>query len=124
MAREKEAERKSDEKPIEEQAREQTGQQQVRLRVDERNMGSCYANAFRTQGSAEEVILDFGMNLVAPTPQGQNQPEILFQISERVIMNYYSAKRLAITLSQLIRRHEEQFGELELDAAKRRKNAL
>jgi len=62
--------------------------------------------------------------LVAPTPQGQNQPEILFQISERVIMNYYSAKRLAITLSQLIRRHEEQFGELELDAAKRRKNAL
>jgi hypothetical protein len=39
-------------------------------------------------------------------------------------MNYYSAKRLAITLSQLIRRHEEQFGELELDVAKRRKNAL
>jgi len=112
------------EKPIEEQAREQTGQQQVRLRVDERTMGSCYANAFRTQGTAEEVILDFGMNLVAPSPQGQNQPEILFQISERVIMNYYSAKRLAITLSQLIRRHEEQFGELELDAAKRRKNAL
>lgn len=113
-------ERPAGEKPIEEQAREQTGQQQVRLRVDERNMGSCYANAFRTQGTAEEVILDFGMNLVAPSPQGQNQPEILFQISERVILNYYSAKRLAITLSQLIRRHEEQFGELELDAARRR----
>ena len=124
MARDKDVGRGSDEKPIEEQAREQTGQQQVRLRVDERNMGSCYANAFRTQGSAEEVILDFGMNLVAPSPQGQNQPEILFQISERVIMNYYSAKRLAITLSQLIRRHEEQFGELELDVAKRRKDTL
>jgi hypothetical protein len=36
-------------------------------------------------------------------------------------MNYYSAKRLAITLSQLIRRHEEQFGELEMDVNKRRK---
>jgi len=117
-------EKPAGEKPIEEQAREQTGQRQVRLRVDERNMGSCYANAFRTQGTAEEVILDFGMNLVAPSPQGQNQPEILFQISERVIMNYYSAKRLAITLSQLIRRHEEQFGELELDVAKRRKDTL
>ena len=113
------------EKPIEEQAREQTGQRQVQLRIDERNMQACYANAFRTNGTAEEVILDFGLNLMNPAvQQQQGQPEIIFQISERVIMNYYSAKRLAITLSQLIRRHEEQFGELELDVAKRRKNAL
>ena len=62
----------SDEKPIEEQAREQTGQQQVRLRVDERNMKSSYANAFRTNGTAEEVMLDFGLNLLHPAPQ---QPE-------------------------------------------------
>jgi len=112
----------SDEKPIEEQAREQTGQQQIRLRIDERNMQTCYANAFRTNGTAEEVILDFGLNLMNPTTPEQGQPEIVFQVSERVIMNYYSAKRLAITLSQLIRRHEEQFGELELDVAKRRKD--
>ena len=38
-----------------------------------------------------------------------------------MVMNYYSAKRLAITLSQLIRRHEDEFGELELDVSKRRK---
>jgi len=112
----------SDEKPIEEQAREQTGQQQIRLRIDERNMQTCYANAFRTNGTAEEVILDFGLNLMNPATPEQGQPEIVFQVSERVIMNYYSAKRLAITLSQLIRRHEEQFGELELDVAKRRKD--
>jgi len=112
----------SDEKPIEEQAREQTGQQQIRLRIDERNMQACYANAFRTNGTAEEVILDFGLNLMNPATPEQGQPEIVFQVSERVIMNYYSAKRLAITLSQLIRRHEEQFGELELDVAKRRKD--
>jgi hypothetical protein len=111
-----------DEKPIEEQAREQTGQQQIRLRIDERNMQACYANAFRTNGTAEEVILDFGLNLMNPATPEQGQPEIVFQVSERVIMNYYSAKRLAITLSQLIRRHEEQFGELELDVAKRRKD--
>jgi hypothetical protein len=37
-------------------------------------------------------------------------------------MNYYSVKRLAITLSQLICRHEEQFGELELDVQKHRKS--
>ena len=120
------------EKPIEEQAREQTGQRQVRLRIDERNMRSGYANAFRTNGTAEEVMLDFGLNLISPAtqqqaaeePEQKQQPEIIFQISERVILNYYSAKRLAITLSQLIRRHEDQFGQLELDVAKRRKNGL
>ncbi|HUT01183.1 MAG TPA: DUF3467 domain-containing protein [Phycisphaerae bacterium] len=107
-------------KPIEEQAREQTGQQQVQLRIDESTLQSTYANAFRTNGTAEEVILDFGLNLVAP-PVQQGQPQILFKVNQRVIMNYYSVKRLAITLSQLIRRHEEQFGEMELDVSKRRK---
>ena len=114
---------KREDKPIEEQVREQTGQQQVRLRVDEREMHTSYANAFRTNGTAEEVILDFGLNLMNPAAQ-QNQPEIIFKVNDRIIMNYYSAKRLAITLSQVIRRHEEQFGELELDVAKRRKDNL
>lgn len=125
MADEKESDSPAD-KPVEEQAREQTGRRQVRLRIDERNMRSAYANAFRTNGTAEEVMLDFGLNVVNPTAQQkpQDQPEIIFQINERVILNYYTAKRLAITLSQLIRRHEEQFGQLELDVAKRRKDGL
>ncbi len=106
---------------VETQAREQTGQQQVRLRVDEREMSTSYSNAFRTNGSADEVMLDFGLNVIMPVQEGQ-QPEILFKINDRVILNYYSAKRLAITLSQLIRRHEEQFGELKLNAADRRVN--
>ena len=50
--------------------------------------------------------------------------EIIFKINDRVILNYYSAKRLALTLSQLLRRHEEQFGDLELDVAKRRKDSV
>lgn len=134
------------EKPIEEQAREQTGQRQIRVGIDEREMKTSYANAFRTNGTAEEVMLDFGLNVVGPgaaqaaqAAQGAQgaqaaqparpadqpaQPDIIFRVSERIIMNYYSAKRLAITLSQLIRRHEEQFGELELDVAKRRKDGI
>ena len=113
-----------DENPIEEQAREQTGQRQIQIRVDERDMRTSYANAFRTNGTAEEVLLDFGLNLVGPAQQKQDRPEIVFRVNDRVIMNYYSAKRLAITLSQLIRRHEEQFGELEMDVAKRRKDGV
>ncbi len=109
-------------KHVEDQAREQTGQQQVQLRIDETGLQTTYANAFRTNGTAEEVILDFGLNLVGPPTQPQATPQILFKVNQRVVMNYYSVKRLAITLSQLIRRHEEQFGELELDVQKRRKS--
>jgi hypothetical protein len=110
----------------EDQAREQTGQQRVQLRIDERDLTTSYANAFRTNGTAEEVMLDFGFNQMLPAQQGQQQtegqdqtPQILFKINNRIIMNYYTAKRMAITLSQLIRRHEQQFGELELDVSKR-----
>ncbi len=108
-------------KPIEEQAREQTGQQ-VRLRMDERNMRTSYANAFRTNGTAEEVMVDFGLNLLGQPGADEKTPEIVFQVNERVVLNYYSAKRLAIALGQLIRRHEDQFGELELDVSKRAKS--
>lgn len=104
---------------VEQQAEQQTGQR-VRVRVDERDINSGYANAFRTNATAEEVILDFGLNSLNPSTQDQ-EPEITFGIKQRVIMNYYSAKRLAITLSQLIRNHEEQFGELELQVENRRK---
>ena len=97
---------------------------QVRLGVDERSMQTSYANAFRTNGTAEEVMLDFGLNLVNPAAQQESAPQVLFQVNNRIIMNYFSAKRLAITLSQLIHRHEDQFGELQLDVNKRRKDTL
>ncbi len=102
---------------VEQQAAEQTGQR-VQLRVDERQMATTYANAFRTNGTAEEVMIDFGLNI--PNPVQRDTPEIVFQVANRVIMNYFSAKRLALTLTQVIRRHEEQFGELEMDVSKRR----
>ena len=104
----------------EEQVRQQTGQQQVRLRIDERNLESTYCNAFRTHPTADEVMIDFGINVVNPAQQEGGQPEIVLQLKDRVFMNFYTAKRLAITLSQVIRRHEEAFGELELDVNKRR----
>ena len=96
------------------------GGQQLRLRVDERNMVSAYANGFRTNGTAEEIMIDFGLNVTVPQADQKAPQEMVFNVTNRVILNYYSAKRLAITLSQLIRRHEEQFGELELDVNKRR----
>lgn len=109
---------------VDKQAEEQTGQQ-VRLRLDQRNMTTSYANAFRTNATADEVILDIGLNQVIPAQPGadgkQVQAEILFDVSDRLILNYYTAKRLAITLGQIVRKHEDQFGELKLNVADRTK---
>lgn len=66
-------------------------------------------------------MLDFGLNLLAPPSKEGGQPDIILQVNERIILNYFQAKRLALALGQLITRHEQQFGELELDLSKRRK---
>jgi len=110
----------SSEKTIEEQGRDQTGQKQIRVRIDERNVQTSYVSGFRPVMTAEEVMLDFGLNLIRPTGNKDNPVEVVFQANNRLIMSYYSAKRLAIAVSQIVRRYEQQFGQIELNAAKRR----
>ncbi len=112
---------------VNQQAAEQTGQRQVRLRIDEREMRTSYTNAYRTNTTSEEVVIDFGMNLMTPAQQGgqegqgQSQGEILFKANDRIVMNYYTAKRLAMTMSQIVRQYEQRFGELKLNVNERAK---
>jgi hypothetical protein len=97
----------------------QGGQRQIRVHVDEAAVADVFANAFRTDASGEEIFLNFGINRLLPGAEEQG-PQVLFKPSVRVIMTYYTAKRLAIMLGQLLRDHEGQFGEIELDIDKRR----
>ncbi len=108
------------EKTIEEQARDQTGQQRLRVTVDERNLQTSYVSGFRPTMTAEEVMLDFGLNLIRPTGNKEHPIDLVFQANTRLIMSYYSAKRLALSLGQIVRQYEQQFGELELNAGRRR----
>ena len=88
-------------------------QQQVQLRIDESRMQTTYASTIRTSTTGDEVILDFGINLPTPTPD--NSPALLFSVGSRVVLNWRGAKRLAISLGQVIRQHEEQHGEIDLN---------
>ncbi len=92
-------------------------QQQVQLRIDESRMNTSYANTIRTSTTAEEVVLDFGINLPMPTPD--NQPALIFSVGSRVVMNWRGAKRLAISLGQIIRQYEERNGEIVLEQGNR-----
>ncbi len=88
------------------------GQQGVQVVLDEREMRTVFSNAYRIHTTAEEVVLDFGFNMANPNPQGTQQ-QLLFKVSDRVIMSYANVKRLTGSLTQLIRRYEQQFGELQ-----------
>jgi hypothetical protein len=109
-----------DEAPAEQPAPE-PGRQQVQLRIDQSRMETSYANQFRANATAEEVMLDFGMQTVGPPTGPEAQAQVLFQATQRIILSHYSAKRLALAMGQIVRQHEAQFGDLELDVAKRRK---
>jgi hypothetical protein len=105
---------------IEAQAAAQMGRPQVSIRIDESNLQTNYISGFRPSMGPEELVLDFGLNRTHATGNEDNPVEIVFQSSNRLIMSYYSAKRLAIAMSRVVRRYEEEFGEIELNAADRR----
>jgi hypothetical protein len=100
------------------------GQQGIQLIVDERESKTTYANAFRFHQTAEEIILDVGFNMPNPNP-GQLPPgtamQLLWKVTDRVIMNYPAAKRMLIQLSQLIKRYEQQFGEIPTQPQQQRR---
>jgi hypothetical protein len=88
--------------------------QQVQVILDERELKSMYSNAYRIHTSAEEVVIDLGFNMPNPNPQqgGAGGSQLLFKVTDRVIMSYSNAKRLANSLKALISRYEQQFGEI------------
>lgn len=90
---------------------QQPQQQSVQVLLDERELRTIYSNAYRIHTAAEEVVVDLGFNMANPNPQ-QGQQSLLFKVTDRVIMTYANAKRLAMSLSQLVKRYEQQFGEL------------
>jgi hypothetical protein len=96
------------------------GDQQVQVLLDERELRTVYSNAYRIHTAAEEVVVDLGFNMPNPNQQpGQNQ-QLLFKVTDRVVMSYANAKRLAASLQQLVKRYEQQFGELPAQPGQRR----
>jgi hypothetical protein len=60
------------------------------------------------------VILDLALN---PNPMGTSNQKL--KVTQRVILNHFTAKRLAALLTATVQRHEQAFGRLETDVRKR-----
>jgi len=89
-------------------------QQNQSITVNDSGVIACYANFCRVSSTPEELILDLGLN-----PQPYATGEVGIDVSQRIILNHFTAKRLLSALSMALQRHEQAFGVLETDVRKR-----
>lgn len=92
----------------------QQQQQQQRVQVDDSSAACSYANFCRVTGTPEELIIDFGLN-----SQPFGMPTEPVKITQRIVTNYFTAKRMLHALHLSVQRHEQAFGVLETDVQKR-----
>lgn len=83
--------------------------------VEAEGLAATYANFVRVSPSPEELVLDFALNSNLPGAG----PIVPIKISDRLVLNYFTAKRLWGGLGLALQRHEQTFGVLETDVNKR-----
>lgn len=88
------------------------------VEVDDSKTVACYANFCRVTGTPEELLIDFGLN---PQPVGVPTKPVV--VTQRIVTNLYTAKRLLNVLQRTIERHEATFGALETDVQMRVRRA-
>jgi hypothetical protein len=81
----------------------------MKVRWDNSNMHSAYANVANAAGTREEIVLIFGMNQA----WNAEEKEMTIQVSNRIVMSPYVAKRLAGLLNNVIKDYETKYGKLE-----------
>ncbi len=74
------------------------------------DMRSTYANVCNVSSTREEVIVLFGTNQAW---QG-NEAEVTVDLSDRIIMSPFAAKRLSMLLANVIAQYESRFGALDV----------
>lgn len=87
---------------------------QGQLQIDDSKILALYANFCRVTGTPEELIIDFGLN-----PQPFEVPTTPIPVTQRIITNFYTAKRMLHALSMTIERHEATFGVVEVNVKHR-----
>jgi hypothetical protein len=89
-------------------------QQTNEVVVDDSGALPSYSNFCRVIATPEEAILDFGLN---PQPFASGRQDV--KANMRIVMNFYTSKRLLTALGMTIQRHEQTFGPIELDVRRR-----
>jgi Protein of unknown function (DUF3467) len=92
----------------------QAAGQAAQFSVDTAQLSAAYANFCRVTGTPEELVLDFGLNTQMTPVAGEP-----VKLTHRLVMNYFTAKRLLGALHMAVQQHEGTYGVLETDIQKR-----
>src|SRR5437016_1937711 len=85
------------------------------VRWDDSHLKSSYANVCNVSSTREEVVLMFGIN----QSWERGQTEVAVQLTDRIILSPFAAKRLAALLTNVMREYETRFGALNLEMVQR-----
>ena len=83
---------------------------QTKIVWDDAGMRSVYANVANVAGGREEIVLLFGLNQAWHA----GQKEVKVQLSDRIVMSPFAAKRLALLLINGIAEYEKKFGKIDI----------
>ena len=84
----------------------------TKIRWDDSNMKSAYANVCNVSSTREEVVLLFGVNQA----WNRGQKEVTIQLTDRIIISPFAAKRLSLLLNSVVKEYESRFGTLNVEA--------
>ena len=84
---------------------------ELTIKWGDSNMRSSYANVANVASTREEVVLLFGINQA----WHGGQKEVTIQLTDRLILSPFAAKRLSILLSNVLREHEARFGPVPVE---------
>jgi hypothetical protein len=79
-----------------------------KIRWNDKNMRNTYANVCNVSSTKEEVTLLFGTNQA----WRQGQEEVSIDLSDRIMMSPYAAKRMQVLLASVVDEYEKRFGSL------------
>ena len=83
---------------------------ELKIRWDSSNMRSAYANVFNVTAIREEIVLLFGES----QPLDKDKREV--RLTNRILLNPFTAKRLLILLQNAVQKHESKYGPLEAES--------
>ena len=82
-----------------------------KINWDQSKMKTTYANVCNVSSTREEVSVLFGTNQTVNIAQNG----ITVELTDRIILNPYAAKRMAHILTGVLQQYEAAFGALPID---------
>ena len=89
----------------------ETSVEGTKIKWDDASMKSAYANVCNVSSTREEVVLLFGVNQA----WNRGQKELTIQLTDRIIVSPFAAKRLSMLLGAVVKEYESRFGALDIE---------